>query len=68
MALGERNGSAKLTAEQVREIREMYRAGGRDGRRGFRGGVSQEHIADLYGVSQPVISQILRGEKWERVL
>jgi hypothetical protein len=67
MALGERNGSAKLTAEQVREIRARYRAGGRGGSRSIRGGVTQTALAKEYGVSQPVISQILLGQKWERV-
>ena len=68
MALGERNGSAKLTAEQAHSIREEYRDGGRQGRKGPRGRVSQTSLAEKYGVSQPVISEIVRGTKWERVL
>jgi hypothetical protein len=58
MALGERNGSSKLKVEQVREIRSRY----------VVGDITQTTLAEEYGVSQPVISQIVRGEKWERVV
>ena len=49
---GEEHGRAKLTNEQVRAIRLIT-------------GRSQQSIADEYGVSQPVISNILRGKTWK---
>ena len=43
----------KLTAQQVIEIRDLYSQG-----------FLQTDLAGLYGVSQPVISSILRRETW----
>ena len=51
---GERNGRAKLTQAQADEIRVMYAAGG----------VSQQRIADLYGISQFAVSQIVLGKRY----
>jgi hypothetical protein len=51
---GEKHGRAKLTDEQVRVIKSIA-------------GRSQQSIADEYGVSQPVISAILRGKTWQTV-
>ncbi len=48
---GEQNGRAVLTDVEVREIRDRYAAGG----------VSQEALADEYGVVQPHISRLVRG-------
>lgn len=50
---GENNSSAKLTWEQVREIRRL----GNDGH-------TQRELAKIYNVSQPHIGCILRNERW----
>jgi hypothetical protein len=51
---GEKNGRAKLTARAVREIRARY----------ARGDVSQAALGAEYGVSQPAIGFVVRGEHW----
>jgi len=51
---GAGNGRAKLSMAQAEAIRAMYAAGG----------VSQQRIADLYGVSQFAISAIVRGKRY----
>jgi DNA-binding XRE family transcriptional regulator len=51
---GDRNGRARLTNEQAEEIRMRYR----------RGGISQEQLADEYGVSQFAVSAIVRGKRY----
>lgn len=51
---GQRNGRAKFTQEQAEEIRSRYRAGG----------VSQQDLADEYGVSQFAVSQIVLGRRY----
>ena len=48
------HGGAKLTEEQVIEIRSRYAAGG----------VFQRALAAEYGVSQSVISEIVRRVSW----
>lgn len=48
---------AKLTAEQVREIRALYR--GRDR-------PTQKALAERYGVSQGAINAIITGRSWHR--
>jgi hypothetical protein len=57
-ARGERNGFAKLTPEQVAEIRRRYAAGG----------VSQQSLADEFGFGQSTISHIVLRETWAHVL
>lgn len=52
-ARGERNRHAKLTVEQVQEIRDRY-----------AGGEIQISLAKAFGVSQPAISQIVRRAHW----
>lgn len=52
-AAGERNGSAKLTAVQVREIKSALELGGR-----------QAAIARSYGVSRHAVHLIAKGKKW----
>lgn len=54
---GENNSQHKLTAEQVEAIRSRYAAGG----------ISQQALADHYGLSQPSVSALLRRETWARV-
>lgn len=53
-AAGMRNGTAKLTDQQVREIRA-------------RKGALQRELAAEYGVSQVLISQILLSKIWGHV-
>lgn len=48
---------AKLTTEQVVEIRRIYSLGG----------ISQIKIADRYGISRSHVSLIVRGERWQHV-
>lgn len=55
--LGESHPHARLTVEQVREIRLRYAAGG----------TSQQSLGDEYGVSQAVISAIVRRKTWRHV-
>jgi len=54
---GERNGSAKLDAEKVREIRRMYASGH----------YSQQRIADQFSVGQNTVSCILLNKTWGHV-
>lgn len=51
---GEENSNAKLTAEQISEIRERYEAGG----------LKQTELGAEYGISQHHVSAIVRGEVW----
>jgi len=64
---GERRSNAVLTEEQVRDIRRRY--GGPVGRGGhqIRGGAKQSALATEYGVSQVVISAIIRRKAWAHV-
>lgn len=52
---GERVNTAKLTIQQVVEIRENY----------AKGKVTQQYLADYYGVTQVAISLILRMKNWK---
>ena len=54
---GEQFPQAKLTDDGVREVRRLRMAG-----------LSQQAIADRFGVSQVVISLILRGKTWKHVV
>lgn len=56
-ARGERQGKAKLTEQQVREIRRRHRTEG----------VGCRRMAKQYGVGQTAITKILRRETWEGV-
>lgn len=53
---GERNGRSKLTAEDVREIKE-----------GIAAGTTNVSLAARYGVSAAVVSKIRHGRLWEGV-
>jgi hypothetical protein len=55
VGVGEENGRSKLTREQAEAIRSIYAAGG----------VSQDAIGELYGVSQYAISQIILGKRYK---
>jgi DNA-binding transcriptional regulator YiaG len=50
---GEANGFAKLTADQVREIRRLSEEG-----------LTQRAIANRFGISQKQVSRIVRGKRW----
>ncbi len=54
---GEAHTSAKLTEQGVVDIRRRYAAGG----------VSQQFLADEYGVSQAVISHVVLRRTWKTV-
>ena len=51
---GERHGMAKLTLEQVMEIRHRYACG-----------ETQKQLGKEFGVIQPHISRIVRNENWK---
>lgn len=54
-ARGERNGSAKLTWDQVREIRQLYEIGS----------TSYGKLGAQFGVHQSTISLIVKRKKWK---
>lgn len=54
---GEKNGFAKLTADQVREIRRRY----------VPRKVSLSSLAREYGVDHTTIHAIVRGENWKEM-
>lgn len=54
---GEDNGRSKLTAAQVLEIRAKYAFGDR----------TQQDLADEYGVSNQLVSCIVRGKWWRHL-
>lgn len=56
-ARGEASGQAKLTDEAVRDIRLRYAAGG----------VSQQKLANEYGVHQTKISYVISRKTWAHV-
>ena len=58
IARGETHGHAKLTEEQVREIRSLYIK---------RGGITQQALGDIFGVNQAVISEIVSRKLWSHV-
>lgn len=51
--VGENNGRAKLTTEDVAKIRRVYASG-----------FTQQMIANRFGVHQTTISNIIRGRNW----
>jgi len=53
---GSTHPSAKLTEENIVEIRRQYAAGG-----------SQENIAVLFGIAQTTVSKIVRRQRWTHV-
>jgi DNA-binding XRE family transcriptional regulator len=57
MAKAETTNTTKLTAALVLEIREAYAVGD----------VTQEALAERYGVEQVNISSIVRGDSWQHV-
>ena len=55
---GEQSGMARLNDAAVRDIRARYAAGG----------ISQQKLADEYGVNQTKISDVVRRKTWAHVL
>ena len=55
-ATGSRQGGAKLTWAAVRELRARHAAG-----------ETQVALAAAYGVKQPNVSRIIRGETWKHI-
>ena len=55
--IGEDNVKAKLVAEDVTAIRRLYATGA----------LSQQAIADSYGVHQTQVSRIVRGAHWKHL-
>lgn len=55
MVVGEQVITAKLTAEQVLEIRAIK-------------GSSHETIASAYGVVRQTVSRVMRGESWKHLI
>lgn len=53
---GETHGSAKLTENQVRTIRTLFRLG-----------ITQQKIADYFGVAQKTISKIFHRKTWSHI-
>ena len=54
---GETNGRAKLTSEQVTEIKSRYAAGG----------VTQEQLWTEYSISRAQLQRILHGKAWHTI-
>jgi len=54
---GSKNGAAKLTEADIPRIIALYQTGT----------YHQRHLAEMYGVSQRMISLIVRREKWQHV-
>lgn len=54
---GERHGHAKLTADDVREIRRLY----------ARDDVTQQNLSDRFGVTRSMVGSIVRGQAWTHV-
>jgi hypothetical protein len=57
-ARGERAGAAKLSAVNIKEIRDRY----------SHGGVLQRELGEEYGVNQVTISAIVRSKSWRHLL
>lgn len=51
---GEANVNARLTREQVREIRHLANGGG----------LLQREVAEKFGIAQQTVSKIVRGDRW----
>lgn len=63
-AIKESHGRAKLTEENVKEIRSTYIPNLSAGRGGLKIN-SQQYFANKYGVTKRVIRLILRNETWK---
>lgn len=52
---GENNKASKLTGDIVRAIRQRYAAGG----------ISQQALADEYGITQTCVGDVIRRKNWK---
>jgi len=57
-ARGETSSAAKLTEQQVRQIREEYNTGQ----------FFQWEIAERHGITRPTVGCIIRGETWKHLI
>jgi DNA-binding MarR family transcriptional regulator len=57
-AKGESVHGSKLTFEQVRQIRELYAAGG----------ITQVQLGERFGVTRRAIGKIISGENWKHAI
>ncbi len=55
-AFGERVGTARLTSEQVREIKQLLKSGAR-----------QSDVADAFAISASHVSRINTGSQWKEI-
>lgn len=55
-ALGTRNGSSKITADEVRRIRLLYSQG-----------ATQKELGEQFGISQVMAGKIVRRDNWDHV-
>ena len=53
---GEANGNAKLNADLVRTLRRLYQAG-----------QTQTQLAEMFGIGQTTISNVVLGQTWKHV-
>src|SRR4051812_31590265 len=60
-AYGQRSGNAKLTEDQVREIKRIYVKGGRNNP------LSANGLARVYGVDCSTIKLAIKGRNWPHV-
>jgi hypothetical protein len=51
--IGSTNPNAKITEDKAREVRELVASG-----------VTQMKVASIFGIKQPQVSRIVRGENW----
>jgi len=58
-AFGERSGTAVLSEADVYEMKRAYL---------IVGGVTQQELADRYGISRPQVSHIMTGKQWAHVV
>ncbi|MFV8266483.1 hypothetical protein ACNQR9_26045 [Mycolicibacterium peregrinum] len=56
VVLGSKHGKSKLTEGDVRDMRRLYCSG-----------ATQVSLAELFGVSQSNVSDIVRGKTWRHV-
>lgn len=63
--VGIQNGHAKLTERQVRAIRRLYIPGNLNGY--TRVGPTQTELAERFGVTQMVISKVVRRVDWRHL-
>lgn len=65
--IGEANGRAQLSEEDIREIRRRHGPPSGRGRARGRGPNSQAALAAEFGVVQSMISRIVRNERWSHM-